>query len=364
MSQQPHHQQHHHHPQQQQQHQFQQTPPAPQPQQQQPQQQQHRKREIYTHTAPWIVYGLGWSCRPDKPFRLAASSFVEDWSNKIEIIQLDEEAGEFHRKAGFDHPYPATKVMWVPDKNGSLPDLLATSGDFLRIWEVSSDDVVSNKCLLNNSKNSEFSAPLTAFDWNETNPHILGTSSIDTTCTIWNVEKQQAITQLIAHDKEVFDISFSRGTDVFATVGADGSVRTFDLRSLEHSTIIYESPELTPLLRLSWNKQDDFFLAAIAMDSQKMIILDTRVPSIPAAELSHSGCLNALAWAPHSSCHICSAGDDKQALIWDLSILPKPVEDPILAYTAEGEINQLQWSSSQSDWIAIAFNSQIQILRV
>jgi len=35
---------------------------------------------------------------------------------------------------------------------------------------------------------------------------------------------------LIAHDKEVYDMAFARGTDVFASVGADGSVRVFDLR--------------------------------------------------------------------------------------------------------------------------------------
>lgn len=29
----------------------------------------------------------------------------------------------------------------------------------------------------------------------------------------------------------------------------------FDLRHLEHSTIIYEDPTHTPLLRLAWNKQ-------------------------------------------------------------------------------------------------------------
>ena len=32
----------------------------------------------------------------------------------------------------------------------------------------------------------------------------------------------------------------SNSVDVFASCGADGSVRMFDLRSLEHSTIIYE----------------------------------------------------------------------------------------------------------------------------
>ena len=41
------------------------------------------------------------------------------------------------------------------------------------------------------------------------------------------------------------------------------------------------------------------------------------------------------------SCHICSAGDDAQALIWDLTNIPNPIEDPILAYQAEGEVNML-----------------------
>jgi len=35
------------------------------------------------------------------------------------------------------------------------------------------------------NKNTEFCAPLTSFDWNETDPNIIGTSAIDTTCTIW-----------------------------------------------------------------------------------------------------------------------------------------------------------------------------------
>lgn len=106
---------------------------------------------------------------------------------------------------------------------------------------------------------------------------------------------------------------------MFASVGADGSVRMFDLRSLEHSTIIYESADgqggsPVPLLRLAWNKQDPNYLATITMDSTKVVVLDIRVPSLPAAKLEgHSQCVNALAWAPHSSCHICTAGDDNQA---------------------------------------------------
>ena len=75
--------------------------------------------------------------------------------------------------------------------------------------------------------------------------------------------------------------------------------------------------------------------------------------------------MNALAWAPHSSCHICTAGDDNQALIWDLSSLEqKSITDPILAYYAESEVNQLQWSRGQPDWVAICFDKKLQILRV
>lgn len=37
------------------------------------------------------------------------------------------------------------------------------------------------------NKSSEFCAPLTSFDWNEKYPNIIGTASIDTTCTIWDV---------------------------------------------------------------------------------------------------------------------------------------------------------------------------------
>lgn len=53
---------------------------------------------------------------------------------------------------------------------------------------------------------------------------------------------------------------------MFASAGEDGSVRHFDLRDLEHSTIIYESDEQQPLLRVAWNKQDPNYLATIKMD--------------------------------------------------------------------------------------------------
>jgi WD repeat-containing protein 68 len=198
---------------------------------------------------------------------LAIGSYLEQYSNVVSIIKKNpasDDNGSLYQAAEFDHPYPCTKIMWSPETRHGSQDLLATTGDYLRLWNINDDGSgrgmlnVKREALLNNNKSSEYCAPLTSFDWNETDPSIIGTSSIDTTCTIWDVHTSQARTQLIAHDREVFDLAFARGKDVFASVGADGSVRMFDLRSLVNSTIIYESPELEPLLRLEWNKQVSF----------------------------------------------------------------------------------------------------------
>lgn len=80
------------------------------------------------------------------------------------------------------------------------------------------------------TKANDYCAPITSFDWNDTDVNLLGSCSIDTTCTMWDLQTQQVRTQLIAHDREVYDMSFTAGVDNFASVGADGSVRLFDLR--------------------------------------------------------------------------------------------------------------------------------------
>jgi hypothetical protein len=81
----------------------QQQPPQMMPQQQyanqqyqQPQQQQEalgspsKRKEIYVYTSPFDLYGMTWSMRPgpDYKFRLAVGSFIEEYNNKISLIQV------------------------------------------------------------------------------------------------------------------------------------------------------------------------------------------------------------------------------------------------------------------------------------
>ena len=74
-----------------------------------------KRKEIYKYEAPWNVYAMNWSVRPDKKFRLAVGSFIEEYNNKVQVIQLDEETGDFGKLCEIDHPYPSTKIMWIPD---------------------------------------------------------------------------------------------------------------------------------------------------------------------------------------------------------------------------------------------------------
>lgn len=114
----------------------------------------------------------------------------------------------------------------------------------------------------------------------------------------------------------MFDVNFSPDANVFATVGADGSVRKFDSRDLSKSDIIYEHS--SPILRLSWNNNNENYIAFISSERNFVTLIDIRKPFIPACRLYyHTEAVNAINWAPHSAQHICSVGDDKRALIWD-----------------------------------------------
>jgi WD repeat-containing protein 68 len=208
--------------------------------------------------------------------KMAVGSYLEDPHNFIQILdthitpQETTAPGqapyglEYTKVAEATCAYPVTRILWEPPSSQKQStDLLATSGDHLRLWSLpqsAASHVTSNinrsasanlrepapqklqpLALLSNSKTPEHTAPLTSLDWNTLSPKLIITSSIDTTCTIWDIPTLTAKTQLIAHDKEVFDVRFCAGSvDVFVSCGADGSVRMFDLRSLEHSTIIYE----------------------------------------------------------------------------------------------------------------------------
>ena len=74
---------------------------------------------------------------------MAVSSYdTADIRNQVDIIDLrfgEEEQG-FQKINEFEHEYPPTKVMWMPDVSSSTKELIATSAEFIRIWELDPED--------------------------------------------------------------------------------------------------------------------------------------------------------------------------------------------------------------------------------
>ncbi len=199
--------------------------------------------------------------------------------------------------------------------------------------------------------------PLTSFSWNPHSPQSIVTCSIDTTATVWDISTSTALTQLIAHDREVYDVSWlPSSSDVFVSVGADGSLRAFDLRSLEHSTILYETKDNRALARIAFGQKEQHYLTTFGMGDEKALVLDMRSPGVPVVELSgHRGALGAIGWGGESGAAaggggwvaflgndgrirtqaylhpsiLILTGDDSQLLLYDLTQpLPFPQTAP------------------------------------
>ncbi|KAL4252644.1 WD repeat-containing protein DCAF7-like protein [Abortiporus biennis] len=421
---------------------------------------------VLQYEAPWPVYALDWckssapgqQLRPRSAFRLGIASISEDYRNRIAIVGLQDERvlveddytdyDDFVTLVEAHHGYPATSLQWQPaaaasfnwNQKAGISELLATTGDALRVWEYANEVAPSmgtyvgrpssggghklslKAALSGQSKvqNNTTGAPLTNFSWNEKSPNLVVTASIDTTCTVWNIDTLTAITQLIAHDREVYDVAWLPGsTDIFVSVGADGSLRAFDLRSLEHSTILYETPApknvpppsaspsasarpiTSPLLRIAFNPQDSNYMSTFHQDGSDIQILDMRSPGQPVMELrAHRAPVNALGWSATESALLATAGDDCQLLLWDINPYthvpsasprnpssglssPRPdakkkvITDPVMAYTGQSEIVNLAWSpqiagmsmptghsTAPGEWLAIAMGKSIKALKV
>ncbi|KAG4306096.1 hypothetical protein PORY_000084 [Pneumocystis oryctolagi] len=321
-------------------------------------------------------------------------SFAEDGSNKIEVLKM-QPMQPIRCATAARLNCPATQVQWAPHKISGLGEnasfnIFASTGSVFQLWRIE-DGVISTLAVLKQDNTSvpnymdDSIAPTTAMDWNTIRREIVVTGSVDTTCVVWDIERQIAQAQLIAHDKEVFDVEFlAQSAYVFVSGGAEGSLRMFDLRSLEHSTILYEtsSDGCLPLLRVSANTQDQHLVATFHLDSNTVHLIDIRFPGTPVLNLSgHEGNINCVKWAPGSR-HICATGgDDGQVLIWNTATndtlfdpkislhgcmknsICKQLNESAFFWNASAEINNLCWSDD-AEWIGVCWGTNFQALKV
>lgn len=363
----------------------------------------------YEHNS--ALFALDW----DADDHVAVGSYKEDSFNKLSILEPSADLLYWKNRYQANVLYPISRIQWMPEKS----DKLATCSDSLRVWSV--DETLEEQINLSlvkygknigdngNSRTLGQLPPVTSFDWNKVDTNILLSSSVDTTCTIWDLQAPSYLkTQLIAHDSEVFDTRFlTQSSNLFSSCGGDGSVRVFDLRCLAHSTIIYEPQRQdrihTPsqiqmknsekvdqstvqsgpkdcvyshlhcnnaLLRLEPSPFDANILATIKQDSSSILILDMRYPGSPISTLDgHKAAVNQIRWHPSEPDILLSCADDCQILYWDLkqlnsetlkSSIPEQrwfssnnvcsMEMPQMSYTAQFEVNNIVWRP-KGNWV-------------
>lgn len=302
-----------------------------------------------------LLYGGDWG----NGNVVALTTFNEEPTNYIHVVQANlQNSYTFMSVADALVTMPQTKVAWEPST--SVSSRLITSGDTLRLWQLMDQSKTLQPLAaltkLSKSQSTESPAPLTSFDWNVINPNVVITSSIDTTCTVWDLTKQVVSTQLIAHDQEVYDVEFLYNSQCqFVSAGADGSARLFDLRSLDNSTIIFEPQPATPLLRVAPSPHDANILCVIAQDRNVVYTIDIRASRNPLRVLEgHESPVNSIRWLPQAPNIIASGGDDCQILLWDVS-----TGSVVGSLSESTQINNVV-ASPDGKWLGSIFGKSLQ----
>ena len=306
---------------------------------------------------------------------LAVSSLNMNLNNNISILSFSQEEifqesnddkeeqinNSLTLKAQVECAFPVSSILFSPHEQNK--NLLISTSDVLRVYSYD-DEVIKQVGMA--KKRDDFNGPLTACDWSKANDSIVGVCSVDTTCSLWDVNKLKVKYIAIAHDKEVYDISLGPDEFCFMSTGADGSVRFFDSRDANVLSIIFETRDESPISRIKWNLVNPNFILANIVDKNVIYILDQRKIGQTYAVLNaHTNVVNNAIWAPQSNTNVISVSDDKTALIWDINSNNSSKQpEVILKYEAEKEIENVAWGDITKNWIGLIHGNQAEMLRV
>ena len=257
--------------------------------------------------------------------------------------------------------FPVSSILFSPHEQNK--NLLISTSDKLSVYSYEEEKLNLKIAFIRETEN--YTGPLTSCDWSRANNAIIGVSSVDRTCSIWDLNKSVEKYMIIAHDKAVYDISLGPDEFIFMSTGADGSVRLFDSRQANSSSIIFETRDESAMTRLKWNLVNPNFILTVIVDKNEIYILDQRKLSAPYGILKvHTNVVNNAIWAPQSNSNLISVSDDKTALLWDIYSDSEKAEEYIMKYEAEKEIENVAWGDVTQNWVGIIDGNQAEILKI
>lgn len=308
------------------------------------------------------IYAVGFS-KDESAIRLAVSSVnYGNVDNQLYLIESPKVNHKLGVKKTIPIRYPVTKIKWHPESHTGRNQLFATTSDILRIYSAPSDGNAELHCELKPTGNTDMNAPYTSFDWCNSDPRFICCSSIANTCSLWDWGTQTLLKQVIAHDKEVLDVSFAKNEQVFVTVSADFTLRRFDIRALNTCELLYEAKE--PLLRVAYNKTSNM-IAVTTLNQNNVLIIDPKKPQNPVYVLEyHKDQVNAIDWSPTTHNMICSISEDKHALLWSFNSSDSMNKvSPLLEYTNSLNMLNISWCEAHPDWIGIVMDNSFNVIK-
>lgn len=264
----------------------------------------------------------------------------------------------------YHHRLPPSKISWSPNSS----EIFASTSSSLRIWRLCNNEKPDMK-LHTNSKTGNGGnpaggpSPITSMDWSACNASKIATSHVDTTVAIWDVSKGKLDTQLIAHDKAVLDVAYcgKANPSIFASVSEDGSLRIFDTRDLDHSTIAYE--DSNPILRLNWNQIQTNLVACVVSESPEILFFDMRKPGQVYSRIAPAGpdiVPNAVCWNPKvGNCLAAGLSNGSVASI-------NPENGNVLCTHIPGatEVVNLMWQHHDADSVSAVNGTHVSIIKL
>lgn len=290
---------------------------------------------------------------------VVGSLVLSSRNNWICVASARDESLRITPRSRVAQSYPATRLRWCP-RGGPCPDSFVATSDCLRLFRVD-DAATSLAAEFRNTRVPEIAGPYTSCDWSSAQPELVCCSSVDSTCTIWDLHAQKKNRQVIVHEREVLDVCFARGPFQFATVGADCTLNLFDTRELNSCSLLFQAAE--PLLRVEFNSTGQW-LAVSALKSPEVYVVDPRRPLEPLFRLrKHAGPVNALGWSPTASDVLCTVGDDRCALLWHLAGQTGAAAAPKMEYHSAAPLVGCAWSAAQPDCIGMLKEKSFNVIK-
>lgn len=200
--------------------------------------------------------------------------------SKIYVVKLDSDS-PVETLSG--HSNEVNQV-----KCNSRRTLLASCSDdgTARIWDVvdAKQGRTSNKPPVILSGHSTTVSSIAWCPWDQTSDYdILATSSLDGTSRLWSASNGDCLRVFNDHTASIYTISFSPDSRLFATAGADGYLRIYDVKTREVKWSWHATTERAAIFEIDWQQTGSLNRIALGLETGLVGIVD--VSQIPALRI-------------------------------------------------------------------------------